>query len=182
MASINGIGLKNVRTVLKAHGKSVSKGIVTYLGNDLGVWEHGEGAEHDRYGFDEHLLDKEVDDFMASEYAAAADAEKPATDTFMSSLLKLYNIERSADKSFRMGHRTYVVASSRHYYHGYASPEPKQVVMNTKFTKDFINKMERFYNDGEMTVRAYDRNTSFDVIAVPTFTPEEILSAVDAYT
>lgn len=111
MASINGVGLKNVKRKVDINGVERYQGTLYYKGSAVGKWESGYHVGESTFDF---KLDFKTDYFEEAYLRAQLKVSKTLNkyyglDEFMVDLVDLYLIESDYRKSLRYGYKHMLV-------------------------------------------------------------------------
>ena len=143
MASINGISIKSLKSFLDHEGMEIYQGNVYYKGKKLGFWSQDSWGGPDQFGFDEGILDAEVEKFRNSELVEERYRQIVNVEIVLNELVEICQFEKKYKKNAKSGFKTLVWA---HDGYGYSSKRSKDKELACDYYRKFAQEHSGAYH------------------------------------
>lgn len=165
MASINGISIKNFKTVINHEGCEIYQGDVWYNGKKLGFWSQDyNGCISDNFDFNKRELDAEVEKYKASDRVSDELRRVTRLESLLSDLVNLMLSEKNYKKAVKRGYKSYVEFTDGFHYEGYMTTDiSREKIQGSKFYKDFEKTCEEHFINKKMEISIYTSPDDFKI-------------------
>ena len=166
MASINGISIKNFKTVISHEGCEIYQGDVWYNGRKLGFWSQDyNGCISDNFDFNKRELDAEVEKYKASDRVSDELRRVTRLESLLSDLVNVMYSEKCYKKAVKVGYNTYVEFTDGYHCEGFFTMDTsKEKILNDDYYKKFEKKCKGyFFTNKEMEISIYTSPDNFKI-------------------